>query len=64
MRVAVRPELCCSSGMCLLNAPEVFDQTDEDGTVVLLAPHPSPEQRGAVRQAASLCPVGAIEIKE
>ena len=62
MRVTVDTERCIGSGMCALTAPEVFDQDDEEGLVVLLRPDPAPEQRAAARMAAGLCPAGAIAL--
>jgi ferredoxin len=47
-----------------MNAPEVFDQRDEDGVVVLLNEHPSDDQTEATRQAAAACPAQAIHIEE
>jgi ferredoxin len=47
-----------------MNAPEVFDQRDEDGVVVLLNPNPSPEQAEGARGAAAACPALAIHIEE
>ncbi|HTX94148.1 MAG TPA: ferredoxin [Mycobacterium sp.] len=64
MKVTVDQDVCASSGNCVLNAPEVFDQRDEDGVVVLLHPHPSAEQAEGVRRAASACPALAITIEE
>ena len=37
VRVTVDQDKCVSSGMCVMNAAEVFDQSDDDGVVVLLA---------------------------
>jgi ferredoxin len=48
--------------MCVLTAPEVFDQDNEDGRVVLLEPAPPPRHHVALRQAAEVCPSGAITI--
>jgi ferredoxin len=36
MKVAVEQDRCVGSGQCVLLAPDVFDQRDEDGSVVLL----------------------------
>ncbi|MFE0378775.1 ferredoxin [Streptomyces inhibens] len=44
MHVSVDQDKCCGAGQCVLLAPEVFDQREEDGTVVLLNPEP-PAQR-------------------
>ena len=53
-----------SSGQCVLNAAEVFDQRDEDGVVVLLIAEPSTEHADSTRRAAAACPALAIEIEE
>ncbi|MGW4072522.1 4Fe-4S domain-containing protein [Streptomyces asiaticus] len=45
-------------------APEVFDQRDEDGIVVLLTPEPAEDQRSDVREAAAVCPAAAITLDE
>jgi ferredoxin len=64
MKVTVDQNICASAGNCVMNAPEVFDQRDEDGVVVLLSDHPSAEQTDGVRQAAAACPAQAINIEE
>lgn len=60
VHVAVDREKCCGAGQCVLLAPEVFDQGEEDGLVVLLEPSPGEEHRTAVAEAAAVCPTGAI----
>jgi ferredoxin len=62
VRVEVDRERCCGSGNCVLVAPEVFDQDDTDGLVVLLRPEPGPEAADRVRRAADLCPAAAIAL--
>jgi ferredoxin len=64
MKVTVEENICASSGNCVMNAPEVFDQRDEDGVVVLLNAHPSAEQAEGARRAAAACPALAIHIEE
>ncbi|WP_069466102.1 ferredoxin [Actinacidiphila rubida] len=64
MRVGVDQDRCCGSGMCVLNAPGVFDQRDEDGIVVLLDARPPEGRRREVRDAESGCPSQAIEVTE
>jgi len=64
MKVAVNQDTCVSSGQCMLLAPDVFDQRDMDGVVVLLQDNPSAELHEDVRQAARVCPALAIELNE
>ncbi|MGW0162805.1 ferredoxin [Mycobacterium sp. NPDC003323] len=64
MRITVDQDRCVSSGQCVLNAMELFDQRDEDGVVVLLEPSPAPDQADNARAAAAACPALAIEIEE
>jgi ferredoxin len=64
LRVRVDQDLCCGSGMCVLNAPAVFDQRDEDGIVVLLDERPPAERSREVRDAEAGCPSQAIEVTE
>jgi len=64
MKVTVDEEKCCGAGTCVMLAPDVFDQRDDDGIVVLLDPEPAPAQHAAVREAAGVCPAAAIEIDE
>ncbi|MFF5565760.1 ferredoxin [Streptomyces sp. NPDC012623] len=62
MNVTVDEDKCCGAGQCVLIAPEVFDQRDDDGIVVLLDAAPPQEQHAAVREAAAVCPAAAIEL--
>ncbi|WP_329468110.1 ferredoxin [Streptomyces sp. NBC_01431] len=62
LRLGVDRDRCVGAGMCALTAPEVFDQDDEDGLVVLLHSAPGPEHRAAARMAVGLCPAGAIAL--
>ncbi|WP_280475366.1 ferredoxin [Nocardia asiatica] len=62
MKLRVDRERCISAGMCVLTAPDVFDQDTEDGRVVPLDLAPAPEREAAVREAAQVCPSGAITV--
>jgi ferredoxin len=64
VKVSVDQEKCVSSGQCVLNAGDVFDQRDDDGVVVLLNDNPPPEQKENARRAAAACPALAIDIEE
>ncbi|WP_327132139.1 ferredoxin [Streptomyces sp. NBC_01343] len=60
MNITIEHDACVGSGQCALAVPEVFDQDEEDGTVVLLDDRPPRDLHSAVEEAAGLCPVQAI----
>ncbi|EIE99456.1 ferredoxin [Saccharomonospora glauca] len=64
MKISVDEDKCCGAGQCVLLAPEVFDQREDDGIVVLLDPAPGEELHAAAREAASVCPAAAITVSE
>ncbi|MEV6171669.1 ferredoxin [Streptomyces sp. NPDC051954] len=64
MNVIIYEEKCVGSGQCVLAAPEVFDQRDSDGIVLLLQDTPPETELPNVREAAVLCPAAAIRIQE
>ncbi|GAA0517230.1 ferredoxin [Saccharopolyspora subtropica] len=64
MHVSVDEDRCCGSGQCVLVAPAVFDQRDDDGVVVLLDAEPPVQVHAAVRDAAAVCPAAAITVSE
>ncbi len=63
MRVRIDFELCQSHGVCMEEAPEVFQVLD-DGTVSILLEEPPEALEGKVRDALRYCPTGAIAIDE
>ncbi len=64
MKITVDEARCCGAGQCVLIAPEVFDQRDEDGVVALLDPEPAADRHAAVREAAAVCPTAAIQVDD
>lgn len=58
--IAVDREGCASSGQCVLAAPEVFTQDEEDGRVVLLDETASGPE---VRRAVTGCPTRSITLR-
>ncbi|QLY31719.1 ferredoxin [Nocardia huaxiensis] len=62
MELRVDRERCISAGMCALTAPDVFDQDDADGRVLVLDATPGPGQQAAVREAVQLCPSRALAL--
>ena len=63
-KLTVDQDKCCGAGQCVLLAPEVFDQREEDGIVVLLDETPDDAPHALVREAASVCPAAAITVEE
>ncbi|MEV5574051.1 ferredoxin [Spirillospora sp. NPDC052269] len=64
MRVIADHDRCQGAGQCVLHAPDVFDQSDEDGTVVLLTETPPEEQEANVRAAVRMCPNAVLSLEE
>jgi ferredoxin len=64
MKISVDEEKCCGAGQCVLIAPEVFDQREDDGIVILLDAAPGEDQYAAVRESADVCPAAAIVLHE
>ncbi|WP_030255444.1 ferredoxin [Streptomyces violens] len=64
MNVHLDQDKCVASGQCVMAAPDVFDQRDEDGIAVLLTSAPSTEDAEGVRHAATVCPALAIHLTE
>jgi ferredoxin len=62
MKVIVDQEKCVASGQCVLSAPDVFDQRESDGVVILLTETPDAGSDAMVREAAAICPALAIQI--
>ena len=64
MIVQVDPAKCIGAGQCVLSAPEVFDQDEETGLVVILDQSPAAELHRAARRAMQVCPAAAIHLAE
>ena len=60
MKIAADRDLCIGAGLCVVTAPDVYDQ-DDDGLVVLLTEE---TDRPAAREAVGLCPSGALRLVE
>jgi ferredoxin len=56
---------CVGAGQCVLTDPTIFDQNDEDGTVVVLNDHPEDRETSErVREAVHVCPSSALSLEE
>lgn len=64
MRISIDQSRCIGAGQCVLKAPAVFDQQEEDGLVILLQESPAPEHQAAARIAARVCPAEVIHVHE
>ncbi|MBA0049947.1 ferredoxin [Streptomyces sp. AJS327] len=64
MKVTADTESCVAAGMCAFTAPEVFDQSQEDGVVVVLSEQPPESQHAAVRRAVRACPAQVLSLTE
>lgn len=60
--IVADPQRCIAGGLCVMTAPELFDQSEEDGTVLVLE-QPAPDQEELVRHAVSLCPGQALSLR-
>lgn len=63
-RVELDEPRCVASGQCVMSAPEVFDQRDEDGVAVVLDETPAEDLLDGVREAVAICPAAALRLVE
>jgi ferredoxin len=64
MKITADKVKCIGSGQCVLTEPRLFDQSDEDSTVLLLNDAPDDELIDQARQAVHLCPSQALSLHE
>ncbi|MGK4584909.1 ferredoxin [Kitasatospora sp. HPMI-4] len=62
MRIQIDRSRCRGAGQCVLSAPDLFDQSDDDGTVIVLDDQPPARLHDAARLAEALCPNAVIRI--
>lgn len=62
MKIDIEEDKCVAGGQCVMAAPNVFDQRDEDGVVVLIDDNPGEEERDNIQRAIILCPAAALSI--
>jgi ferredoxin len=65
IKIVADPGRCVGAGQCVLTDPDAFDQSDEDGTVVVLQDTPANDQAlKRLRAAVEICPSQAIFLRE
>ncbi len=64
MKIKLDLELCRGHGVCVTEAPGVFELDEEANVARLLVEEPGEDQREALRKAASYCPTFAITIED
>ncbi|MFG3373658.1 MULTISPECIES: ferredoxin [Streptomyces] len=62
-KVSAARDRCAGAGQCVLAAPAVFDQDEQDGLVRVLDENPPASQSDAVRKALRACPSGALALR-
>jgi ferredoxin len=64
MTVRIDQTGCIGSGQCVLAAPDVFDQSDDDGLGVVMIAEPPAGLLPGVRDAVERCPAGVVSLEE
>lgn len=64
MRIEIFPDKCIGVGQCVVAAPDLFQQNDDDGIVYLVRDDVPAERREAAIAAARLCPTLAIVVHD
>ncbi|MEN3300659.1 ferredoxin [Pseudonocardia sp.] len=64
MRIVADTGRCVGAGQCVLTEPEIFDQDEDEGTVVLRTEQVSGDALEHVRQAVHICPSQALSLSE
>lgn len=62
MRVIADKARCTSAGNCARVAPDLFDQQEDDGLVIVLQAEVPPALHDAALEAETLCPAAAISL--
>jgi ferredoxin len=63
VRIRHDRERCVGSGACAFTLPDIFDQDEDDGRVLVLVERPGEEHRKAIEDVAASCPVFALTIE-
>lgn len=61
--IDVDEDRCVAGGQCVMVAPRLFDQRDDDGVVIVLDAAPGEEELQNARTAELVCPAAAIRVQ-
>ena len=64
MKIIADTGKCVGAGQCVLTEPELFDQSEDDGTVIVLDDQPEGELAETAREAVHVCPSQALSLQE
>ncbi|MEV6448927.1 ferredoxin [Amycolatopsis sp. NPDC051716] len=64
MKIIADTGKCVGAGQCVLTEPALFDQSEEDGTVIVLDDQPQGELVEKAREAVHVCPSQALSLQE
>jgi len=64
MKIIADAGKCVGAGQCVLTEPALFDQSEDDGTVVVLNGTPRGDLVEKAREAARVCPSQALSLEE
>jgi ferredoxin len=64
MKIIADTGKCVGAGQCVLTEPALFDQSEDDGTVIVLDDQPEGELIEKAREAVHICPSQALSLQE
>lgn len=65
MKISADTGTCIGAGQCLSTEPDLFDQNEDDGRVIVLNAEPEGELlEHKAREAVYLCPSRALSLTE
>lgn len=64
MRLTADLNRCVGAGQCVLTEPAVFDQSEDDGTVIILVESPTGAELAGAIEATHVCPSRALSVAE
>jgi ferredoxin len=63
MELEIVEEKCIGAGLCVVAAPDLVDQREEDGIAFLVEGAEAGEHPGQAHEAVRICPAAAILLK-